>query len=235
MRKIISALVLLILSHNIYATQNDLVTKGFSENEVINLTLSSKSFNRLFVKGDKIINVQRPDNTVELNQKALASGAVYILPLTTQPFHVFFDTLNGHHFSAIINSKPIIGKVVELVPESSFLKEKRWETQSYYTMLLEKIMNSVINHKVLPGFNEISVNESYHTYVPNTKMNLLTLYNGSYLSVYHFDVVNVANHTIHLFERYFYRDGVRAVNISKTTLKSGEHTNVYVIEGNKNG
>ncbi|HBI21913.1 MAG TPA: hypothetical protein DDY37_04925, partial [Legionella sp.] len=94
----------------------------FNENETIALTLSQSNYNRVMIAGDKIKKASCPEQFLAIEYEK--EGGVIFDVLYTKPFTVFFETSNGHHFAANVESEESLGKTIMLKPIQTLAKKE---------------------------------------------------------------------------------------------------------------
>jgi conjugal transfer pilus assembly protein TraK len=93
------------------------------ENAELTIALSSDNYNRLAVKGDKIITAHFPPGALALENEP--DGSLYAIVNHDKPFTLFLTTENHRHFSLTVNKAEGLGKTIEFIPDVSLaLKAK---------------------------------------------------------------------------------------------------------------
>src|SRR3989338_9379044 len=92
------------------------------QNAQINIDLSDTDINKIFVNGQKITAITKPDTIFNSNNDS--SGNVYATILGDNPFTAFISTDQGLHFSLLITPKAEPGRTIEFKP-TGFSKNKK--------------------------------------------------------------------------------------------------------------
>ncbi|EKD92154.1 MAG: conjugal transfer protein TraK, partial [uncultured bacterium] len=84
---------------------------SITQNAQINIDLSNTDINKIFVYGQKITAITKPDAIFNSNNDS--SGNVYATISGDNPFTAFISTDQGLHFSLLITPKAEPGQTIE--------------------------------------------------------------------------------------------------------------------------
>jgi conjugal transfer pilus assembly protein TraK len=235
MRKIISITLLSVLITPVFA-DNSANQIHFNDNSSTAIQASVNNINRIFVPDDKIVQHVAPQGTFAFDKVLSKDGSLYFKPLFgDHQFTIFFTTEKGHHFSVLVSGVSENGKTIEMIPNNTSKAEVRWEKNQGYLKLLQSFMKNMINDKTAKGVQSIEVKDqkAFKGY-PNTEMILKKVYQGGQIQGFVYQIMNVTDKDIHLEERKFWREGVRAISLSEHVLKPHHSGFVYTILGDDN-
>ena len=206
----------------------------FNDNSSVSFQASSSNINRIFVEGDRIIKHVAPQGTFVFDKALSKNGSLYFKPIYADtPFTIFFTTEKGHHFSALISPIGTTGQTVQMIPNNVTDQDVRWEKGDGYLKLLQSIMLSMIQDKgnsATKGITgQVVADSKPFSGYPDTQMKLIKVYQAGQVDGFVYGITNTSKLPVHLYERKFWRDGVRAVSISQSVL-APQHTGyVYTI------
>ncbi|ALA26635.1 type-F conjugative transfer system secretin TraK [Piscirickettsia salmonis] len=211
--------------------ENSATQIHFNDNSNVSIQASSANINRIFVKGDRIIQRVAPQGTFLFDKRRSKDGSVYFRPLYPKAqFSIFFTTQSGHHFSALVSAVGADGKTVEMIPNNSTEAQVHWEKNTGYLKLLQAFMKGMIKDEEIKGVNSQVLKDSKpFNGFPDTEMTLTKIYQGGQLQGFVYSITNTSNHTVHLPERKFWRPNVRAVSLSELNLAPKHSGFIYTI------
>ena len=231
---------------------------SISQNAQVNIDLSNTDINKIFVNGQKITAITKPDNVFNSNNDA--SGNVYATISGNSPFTAFVSTDQGLHFSLLITPKSEPGQTIEFLPtgfsnKNSGNKAQKnapivhhsvvaaaFEQSSSYEKTLVNLIRDVMLQRIPPGYTAISSNafsqisqfvvSSTVTAVSGLTEKVQAGFLGGALAVRVLSVKNASSKPVELLANQFYNPGVRAVAISQEYLQSGGKTFVFEVVSN---
>ncbi|MCF6808563.1 type-F conjugative transfer system secretin TraK [Thiotrichales bacterium 19S9-12] len=220
----------LLLSSIAFASEEASIIH-FNDNSTVSFKASITNINRLFVKHDKIIKHVAPEGTFIFDKALSKDGSLYFKPVYSQkPFTLFFSTQKGHHFSALVMPVSDIGQTIQMIANNITEKDARWEKNTGYLKLLQKMVRSMIKGEQSEGIRSQEVTDSKEFVgYPGTSMKLIKVYESAKLSGFIYEIKNQSEHHVSLPERKFWREGVRAVSLSKQILFKDQVGFVYTI------
>lgn len=230
MRKIFSGFSLMVAAISAVAG-NPAQMIRFNDNSSVAIQASTGNINRLFVKGDKITQHVAPQGTFIFDKRQSRDGSLYFKPVYPgTPFSIFFATQNGHHFSALIEPVQQNGKTIEMIPNNVTTEQVRWEKNAGYLNLLQQLMLAMIKGVPLKGMSSEQVKEAkYIQALPSIQIKLTRVYAAGHINGFTYQINNTSNHSVRLYEREFWHQGVRAVALSDQVLAPHHGGVLYTI------
>lgn len=221
----------------------------FHMHETLSLDLSTDDPNRLFVKGDKIINVACPHGFCLIDQAHLAETGDLLLTLTKSAakapaFTFFVSTESGAELTILASGRHIMGQTIGFVAKDGQAKSAlNFEKSAPYPEMVVALMNAWI--QTHQG-DSSTLPEGYHLHFvdkPNdpittphgfTVTPIAVLAGGTFSGVL-YRLNNFEAKTLHLQHKSFYQYNMIAVALSKESLAQGEIGFVYALfQGERN-
>lgn len=222
-------LALMLFSSALLAAAPEVVV--FQEGEQFDMPLSRFNFNRVFVEGEKIVQVRYPEGTFVVDKADMGNpgskeGSVYIKPMFDAPLTVFFTTDEGHHFSLTIKPDESAGKTLRFVTKNTSLAQE-WKPSVSTISEIEQAMGSLVSGLTPKGFKSIRTHERPFYVKGNLKLNLVKAYQSEKLSAYVYRVENKAKTTIDLDPTLFPNQHAESIKLSQERLSPGETAYLY--------
>lgn len=210
-----------------------LQTVVIGDNQTKNITISTHELSRIFVKGDRILNVRGVEGAYILTKDAV-QGQIFIkptLPYQTRPFNLFIGTEQGRNYNLFVIATGAPGQDIELKPSTPSKEATLWERTSDYSQVLTKLITSMIS-------GEDSVPTGYSIVYPDKKKNKLVKYDnftiklqkqyrGTKMYGEAFLIQNIRNYPVNLTEKMFYQEGTRAITLLNTALPAKGQTMLF--------
>jgi conjugal transfer pilus assembly protein TraK len=224
--KRISIFLSLLMSATLHAQ----TSQSFQDNADVSIVLSDSNYNRLVVRGDKIINAHFPEQALGIKNED--DGSLYVMVAQKEPFTLFLTTEAGHHLSATVNTESSLGKTIEFVPQTVSIAKKAIPTPTNTPKPveaegIEALMSHLVQQDAILGFDmkhhygrAIRLHEGL-TLFPRLTYTSKTL-TGEVTEIY-----NGGKTPIDLTEHLFMGQGVKAVSLSKPTLLPKQKAYVY--------
>lgn len=211
--RVLQLLLLLLPIQNCLSLQT--ITIG--DNQTKNITVSAHELSRIFVAGDRILNVRGVEGAYILTKDAI-QGQIFIKPTPpyqTRPFNLFISTEQGRNYNLFVIAAGVSGQDIELKPNTPSKEAAVWEKNSDYSQAVTQLITSMLQDEAPAG---------YGTVYPDSKKNkpikyadftlkLQKQYRGNKMYGEVFLVQNRRNYQINLAEKMFYQDGTRAITI----------------------
>lgn len=229
-----SVLLGCLLSTALYAQSSQV----FRDNTDVSIILSDSNYNRLVVRGDKIISAHFPESALGIKNEP--DGSLYVVVTQKEPFTLFVTTENGHHFSATVNTESSLGKTIEFVPESRPIAQKPVVPippviLSPDAKFIENLMSHLVEQKPLIGFN---IKHHYGRAI-RLQEGLVLLpkltYVGKTLKGEVTEIYNGGKRPLDLLENLFMGEGVKAVSLSKSTILPKQKAYLYRVMESQHG
>ncbi len=228
MKRFMVSLLLLLFSASSFALNQ---VKSFTENQTLLVTVSGMTLNRIFVKGDRIIDVKGDAGTYNLKNDPV-DGSIYIQPSPDyigKTFSIFVSTEAGRHVTLWLAPESVPAATIELDPVGgSQMVAAGWEQGSQYTNLLTSIIKNMINGVAPDGYGQTAVTAK-PVQIVGLSIQLVMVYNGMNLQGQIYNVTNTSNHAVFLSEDQFYDTGVRAIALSNLSLNPAETGVLYKV------
>lgn len=221
----------------------------FHMHETLSLDLSTDDPNRLFVKGDKIINVACPHGFCLIDQAHLAETGDLLLTLTKSAakapaFTFFVSTESGAELTILASGRHIMGQTIGFVAKDGQAKSAlNFEKSAPYPEMVVALMNAWIqthqgDASVLPDGYHLQFVEKPNDAVTTphgfTVTPIAVLAGGTFSGML-YRLNNFEAKTLHLQHKSFYQHNMIAVALSKESLAQGEIGFVYALfQGERN-
>ena len=236
MRKISWVMGLCIFAGNSLAGQIPVMVP-FAEGEQLTLSLSRINFNRVFVEGEKIVQVSFPQGAFDVDKSELASsdskeGSVYLKPVFDTALTVFFATDAGHHFSATVKPEDSFGKTIRLFSKHQTtldyvkvpVSEVSAVEESMQSMMAGEVPRDFKSERVIPRPFYIKI---------SLKLNVEKHYRGENLSGYVYRIENKSNREITLATSLFANNQAESLSLSTDKLAPKQVAYLYGIYRNQ--
>lgn len=226
-----------------------------NNNELVQVTFSSKDLNRLIVKDDKIKKIQCPKGFCSATSSGNAGWTLDIRNSPTvgasnrhPPFSFFVETKKGKTFSVLavptsMRAQTALFKIPELEKEKF---DNKFNSMPYETFLKNLMSSSIyaFEHKTnLSGYKYYPLSTEYpdcdkdedvKICVDKNKINSLpvAVYHNGKLNVLVYKLVNKTDHTLRVYRSRFYGRGLSAIALVPDTgdyLPANGFTYMYQI------
>lgn len=215
----------------------------FHMHETLSLDLSSDDPNRLFVKGDKIINVACPHGFCLIDQAHLAETGDLLLTLTKSAqkapaFTFFVSTESGAELTILARGRHIMGQTIGFVAKDGQAKPALdFEKSAPYPEMIVSLMNAWIqthqgDASGLPDGYHLQFVEKANDAVTTPHgftVTPIAVLSGGIFSGVLYRLNNFEARTLHLQHKSFYQHNMIAVALSKESLSPGEIGFVYAL------
>ncbi len=173
---------LLFSCSSLYAAQQQTLTQApkkltVSNNEVVQVALSSNDLNRLVVVDDSVASIHCPATFCTMDQNQDTSGGIAFSignssqslnngTISFPPFTIYVDTENGYHFSILAVPVQTRGQTVLFTIKDQVDKkrEEKYKSTAHADFLVD-LMNSVISsfeeNTYLEGYQKYSISRNY--------------------------------------------------------------------------
>lgn len=230
--KILVGTLLLGLVSSSFAVQSFNV----DNNSKVTLKISNADYNRIFVAGDRIsdVNGVKGQYNLKVDNK---QGQIYISPSQTNqttPFNIFITTESGNNYQLQLIPLPMPAATVELKP--LLLKNpaaKAWEENSPYKTAIIKLQTAMYNYTPLAGYS-IRVIKKCRTKPLGdiAAIKLQIMYIGDHLRGNLYEITNRTSHTLRLRETQLYRPNALAIGLETRYVEPHGKTRLFVITKN---
>lgn len=208
-------------------------SRHFKENADLAVTLSSSNYNRLMVKGDKILKARFPKEMMAVSSEP--NGSLYVMVANPEPFTLFVTTELGRHFSLTINTESGLGKTLEFVADGAPIPAITSATKvlakipepSFLPSNVTELMTAMLKNNVPKDYESKKYfNRAIRLGQGMTLFPKFT-YKGKILSGEVTEIYNGSNSPIDLNEALFNGAGVKAISLSKNILAPHDRALVY--------
>ena len=209
---------------------------SFEDGEQFNLPLSKSNFNRIYVEGEKIVQLSLPENTFvvdksDMNDTQSNEGSVYLKPLYEAPLTVYFTTDKNHHFSITVHADESDGKTMKFVMRNNV--QKHFIAPKISDVVLAEDVISTLKQGLLPeNFKQEKVpNKSFYV-----KKDIKVVFEKSYKSsdktAYICRLENKSTHPITLKTSLFNHKNAEYLELSDETLAPKQIAYLYGLYSN---
>lgn len=230
MMKIKSYLIILslIFANEAMAIQNKEVNDGDEFNAVI----SRNDLNRIKVVNDKIRDIKSNNQELDLNVDE-KNGEVYLRVASAyenKPINIFILTQQNQTYKGILYPKLIPAEQIILNNENIGLANnylnKINNKNSYEKEILE-LMNAMRRGQKIENY-QIKRNSKYID-LGDLSMKRSEIYKGINMTGEVYIIKNSTKQILNLDEKFFYKNGVKAIKIEKRELLPNEQSQVFII------
>lgn len=224
---------LLVLLASIAHSQTAIAVK---DNSDVALSLSRENYNRLVVRGDKIVEAVFPETAMAVKRDE-QDGSVYVmLTASPSPFTLFITTESGHHFSATITGEEGLGKTVELVAPKTQLASNSFTPKGSNVATLKQdehqaAMLELINHmeqgQIMPGMKVSHPFGQAERMGGGLSLIPKEIWEGEGVQVARLEVYNGGSKPLNLLPEWFEGKNVTAMKLSQPILKPHETALLY--------
>lgn len=228
--KIKSYLIILslIFANEAMAIQNKEVNDGDEFNAVI----SRNDLNRIKVVNDKIRDIKSNNQELDLNVDE-KNGEVYLRVASAyenKPINIFILTQQNQTYKGILYPKLIPAEQIILNNENIGLANnylnKINNKNSYEKEILE-LMNAMRRGQKIENY-QIKRNSKYID-LGDLSMKRSEIYKGINMTGEVYIIKNSTKQILNLDEKFFYKNGVKAIKIEKRELLPSEQSQVFII------
>lgn len=234
MRNVVMGSLLVLLS--ISSTAQSQTTFSVKDNSDVALSLSRENYNRLVVRGDKIVEAVFPETAMAVKRDE-QDGSVYVmLTASTNPFTLFLTTESGHHFSATITGEEGLGKTVELIAPKTSIALNAQTTKAMNPLPLtqdphQQAMLELIAHmergEKMPGMNVRHPFGQAERMGGGLSLIPKEIWEGDGVQVARLEVYNGGSQSLNLLPEWFEDKNVTAMKLSQPILKPHETGMLY--------
>ena len=233
MLKKILLLTCLLASMTSYALE----VKSANDNTSINVTLSSKSLNRIYVTTDRIVETYGIDGSYKL-EKDEEQGDIFILPtgyFKNKPFDFFIKTEHGHHYTLHVTPAEIESNTIGIKPlTAAKAQAKQWEASLPYETILVDLIDDMMNDELPDGYAVVPASSKLPSHIQsNLAFRLRTIYRGDRLEGQIWTIKNIGQSAITLNPNHFHDARIRAASFDKSVLKKNDVANLYWVKANE--
>lgn len=209
----------------------------FQEGEQFKIALSRVDFNRIYVEGEKIVELSFPEGSFmvdksEQESDELDDGSVLIKPVFDLPLTAFFVTDKGHHFSLKVHASDESASTLRLLskvtPKLNFIKKNTDDV-----VLVEDALSAMKAGESPKNFSTVAVIPSPFYVKKDIKVMLEKQYKGSLLSGYVYRLENKSKHEIALTTNLFSHKKAEMLSLSDEKLKPNQVAYLYGLYRNE--
>ena len=219
------------------ALANELPRKiHFNENEKLKLSLSTTSYNKIFINNEKITDFYFVDGdfiVADVNDMdefmPKDDGSIYVVPQSEKHPVIYLSTSKGHHVALEVSLNEQSGQVVSLeygYPKALQIKPAKKVPEA------QAILKDVITNKVSylkEGF--IGKQEKAGKVNGEISTRLMKLYQAGKYHARVYAVKNVSRKTVKITPQQFSEKNTKALTIEEDILKPNQTTWVYSVTG----
>lgn len=208
--------------------------KALKDNATVDVTISSRSLNRIFVTTDRIVETYGIEGSFKI-EKDEEQGSIFIIPTgyyKNHPFNLFIKTEHGHNYTLHLTPAGIESKTIGLKPLSpAKIQAMRWEISSPYENVLIDLIRDMIINKSPQGYAAIPLGNNQPMQLrPLLAFQLTTIYRGDRLEGQVWLVRNIGRNDIYLNPKNFHDERILAASFDKKMLKKNEVAKLYWVK-----
>lgn len=209
----------------------------FQEGGQFKISLSRIDFNRIYVEGEKIVELSFPEGSFmvdksEQESDELDDGAVLIKPVFELPLTAFFVTDKGHHFSLIVNASDEEASTIRLLSKVesklNFIKKNTDDVA-----LVEEALSAMKAGVVPEYFSSVPVIPSPFYVKKGIKVTLEKQYKGNALTGYVYRLENKSKNEMALTTNLFSHKKAELLSLSDEKLKPNQIAYLYGLYRNE--
>lgn len=224
-------LYILLITSLFVSNSFALQVKFVKDNQTAMVKVSAKELSRIFVSGDRILNVRGLDGAYELKRDENL-GEIFVQPTMYyqhKAFNLFITTEKSHTYNLFLTPLDVPAETIEIKPLSPSIKlADRWERNSPYGQTIIDLMSYMSNNEHPEGYAVINLGKVKPKKLnPCLTMQLLTIYRGDHLQGEIWLIKNEGRVSQYVHPKEFYQDDVRAASIVDETLLPGCETILY--------
>lgn len=206
--------------------------KTVEDGDEFTAEVSAIDLNRIKVTGDRIRNIKgTPGEIIEPIIDAKTGDAFLKLPFPGhKPINIFIITEKDFTYKGTLFPKSIPAEQIVLRNDrasiSSSAEVVKSSRNSYENQII-KLMRAMRDKKSIDGYQVKS--QSKYVDLGDLSMRRSSIYKGQNFVGEIFLLKNSTNKVISLEEKFFYKNGVRAVKIEKTEILPDESTEIFIV------
>lgn len=210
---------------------------AFEEGEQFNLSLSNLNFNRVFVEGETITQLNYPEGSLtvdksEMDKTESTESSVYLKPNFEVPITLFLTTNKGHHLSLTLTPGGAIGKTLRLVAKAP-TKLNYVKSNTPDLTEVDEAIAALKAGETPKGFNEKNIIPSPFYIKKDIKVTLEKQYQGGGLTGYVYRLENKSKHEIALTTDLFSHRFAKRLSLSDETLLPKKVAYLYGLYSNQ--
>ncbi len=232
MKHTIEIIILALLAANIAHAKHQVPAHM---DETISLKIAENTYNRLFIKGERIQVVRGLENDYDL-EKDEVNGEIYIRIKKVnegEPVSLFLTTEQAQNYHVLLTPDSFAEPVIELVPEMFSEKQTEILEKNIQEDPVQRLINFVLMglHKNTQEKLHIeSINNSTEQYLYDSfVLRQQALVSDEHYKGMIYEVFNRSDEVHPLRGDYFYTDNAIAVGLQEIMLEPKTSTRVFVV------
>ncbi len=198
-------------------------------------SISAKEANRIKIENDRIKSIKANSGEVTISKEEKL-GEVYVKPnrgLARKPINLFIITEKGYTYQALLLPKSIPSEQIILRNDSASLSANAspiFESKGSYRNKVIELLKAMRVRAKIEGYTMRK--SKRYVDLGDIEIKRVLSYrpeDSSNLSGEIFVFKNDTKQLIQLEEKMFFKDGVRAIKIEKSTLLPKETTEIFIV------
>lgn len=200
------------------------------DNQESTITLGSDDYNRLFVQGDRILQVRGDDGAYNVETDNVF-GQVYIKPTSLQPFELYITTETGKTYALAVHVVSGKREDVGLVPkDAQETKAATFESNTPYQQAIVALLRAMANGEPLDGF-DVSQTKGKAIPLGNVaSMTQIGSYQGDSLVGEIYTLQNISSQALTIKPEQLYRDKTAAIAMQSESIPVKGSVRVFIVQ-----
>ncbi len=229
MKKLFSSILFFsLISGYSLASQVRVVEDG----DEFSAEISKLDINRIKIVGDRIRNIKANSGELEISQDDRL-GEIYVRPTSmaeNKPLNLFIITEQNFTYKVLLYPKAIPSEQIIIKNDNAVTlsdAEVSKISKNTYEQQIIALLKAMQSKKKLSEY-QIKAERKYID-LGDLAMRRISVYKGQSFIGEIFTLKNSTNKILNLEEKFFFKNGVRAVKIEKSDLLPDETTEIYVV------
>jgi len=205
-----------------------------ANNQESTITLGSDDYNRLFVQGDRILQVRGDDGAYNVETDNVF-GQVYIKPTSLESFELYVTTETGKTYPLAVHVISGKREDVALLPkDEEKTKAASFESNTPYQQALVMLLRAMANGEPLDGFD---VSQVKGKAIPLGDVALMTQvgsYGGDSLVGEIYTLQNISSQALNIKPEQLYRNNTAAIAMQSENLPVKGSVRVFIVQNQDN-
>lgn len=217
----------LLFSLKAYALE----TINVVNNASVQAVIGKNDFNRIFVTGDRIMNVMGTPSAY-LIQTDNILGQVYIKPLQNQPFNLTLTTERGSVYQLKCIVRQSTAETINLQPPVMTPEQaQNWESETPYETTLTRLIRAMATGAFPDGYQiSFSKNKNLLPLGSVATVTLISQYLGASLEGDIYLIQNLTSQPLNLTPQQLYREGAMAIALQSQSITPKGQTRLFIVK-----
>lgn len=194
------------------------------------ITLGSDDYNRLFVEGDRILQVRGDDGAYNVETDNVF-GQVYIKPTSLNPFELYITTETGKTYALAVHVVSGKREDVGLVPkDAQETKAARFENNTPYQQAIVALLRAMANGEPLEGFDVSQMKGKAIPLGNVATMTQIGSYQGDSLVGEVYTLQNISSQVLTIKPEQLYRTNTAAIAMQSENIPVKSSVRVFIVQ-----